>query len=168
MPYTESARPEPSEKIIPGIGSAGAKLLAKSFGEDIHKLMEADAERLAQIDGIGLVLAEGIVRFFAQNENRRMIEDLLQYIHIAEVDSQEEQSLSGKTFVITGSLMHFENRDALKEILEAKGAKVAGSVSKKTSYLVNNDVESSSSKNKKAKELGIPIINEETLMEMMK
>ena len=97
-----------------------------------------------------------------------MIEDLLQYIHIAEVDSQEEQSLSGKTFVITGSLMHFENRDALKEILEAKGAKVAGSVSKKTSYLVNNDVESSSSKNKKAKELGIPIINEETLMEMMK
>ena len=169
----EESRQQPLFRLlsglgIPGIGSAGAKLLAKSFGEDIHKLMEADAERLAQIDGIGLVLAEGIVRFFAQNENRRMIEDLLQYIHIAEVDSQEEQSLSGKTFVITGSLIHFENRDALKEILEAKGAKVAGSVSKKTSYLVNNDVESSSSKNKKAKELGIPIINEETLMEMMK
>ena len=96
-----------------------------------------------------------------------MIDDLLQYVHIEEADSQEEQSLADKTFVITGSLIHFDNRDALKELLESKGAKVAGSVSKKTSYLVNNDVESSSSKNKKAKELGIPIINEETLLEML-
>ena len=152
---------------VPGIGSAGAKLLARAFGEDMQKLMEADAERLAQIDGIGPVLAEGIVRFFAQPENRLMIEDVLKYVQIAEAEGQEEQNLAGKTFVITGSLQHFENRDALKELLEAKGAKVAGSVSKKTSYLVNNDVESSSSKNKKAKELGIPIINEEFLLEMI-
>lgn len=152
---------------VPGVGSAGAKVLARAFGQDLQQLMEADEERLAQVDGIGPVLAQGIVRFFNQPENRIMIEDLLQYVHIAEADGQEEQSLTDKTFVITGSLVHFDNRDALKELLEAKGAKVAGSVSKKTSYLVNNDLESSSSKNKKAKELGIPIINEETLLEML-
>ena len=168
----EESRQQPLFRLlsglgVPGIGSAGAKLLARAFGEDMQKLMEADAERLAQIDGIGPVLAEGIVRFFAQPENRLMIEDVLKYVQIAEAKGQEEQNLAGKTFVITGSLQHFENRDALKELLEAKGAKVAGSVSKKTSYLVNNDVESSSSKNKKAKELGIPIINEEFLLEMI-
>ncbi len=152
---------------VPGIGSAGAKLLAKSFGQNLKELMEADAERLAQIDGIGPVLAEAIVRFFAQKENRAMIDDLMQYIEIEDGTMQEAQTLEGKTFVITGSLEHFENRDALKELLESKGAKVAGSVSKKTSFLVNNDVESSSSKNKKAKELGIPIINEDSLMEML-
>ena len=81
--------------------------------------------------------------------------------------TEEAQTLAGKTFVITGSLEHFENREALKEILESKGAKVTGSVSKKTSFLVNNDVESSSSKNKKAKDLGIPIISEESLLQML-
>ncbi len=152
---------------MPGIGSAGAKLLAKSFGQNLQELMAADAERLAQIDGIGPVLAEAIVRFFEQKENRAMIDDLMQYVEIEEGVPQEAQTLEGKTFVITGSLEHFENRDALKELLESRGAKVAGSVSKKTSFLVNNDVESSSSKNKKAKELGIPIINEDSLMEML-
>ncbi len=152
---------------VPGIGLAGAKLLAKSFGQNLQELMTADAERLSQIDGIGPVLAEAIVRFFEQKENRVMIDDLMQYVEIEEVAAQEIQTLEGKTFVITGSLEHFENRDALKELLESKGAKVAGSVSKKTSFLVNNDVESSSSKNKKAKELGIPIINEDSLMEML-
>lgn len=152
---------------VPGIGSAGAKLLAKAFDEDIQMLMEADADRLSQIDGIGPILADGIVRFFGQHENRQMILDLMQYVHISEAESMDEQSLGGKTFVITGSLNYFENRDTLKELLEAKGAKVAGSVSKKTSFLVNNDMESTSSKNKKAKELGIPIINEEDLIKMM-
>ncbi len=152
---------------VPGIGSASAKLLAKSFGQNLQELMAADEERLSQIDGIGPVLAEAIVRFFDQKENSAMIDDLMQYVEIEEGAVQEEQTLEGKTFVITGSLEHFENRDALKELLESRGAKVAGSVSKKTSFLVNNDVESSSSKNKKAKELGIPIINEEILMEML-
>ena len=152
---------------VPGIGSASAKLLAKSFGQDLQKLMAADAERLAQIDGIGPVLAEAIVCFFDQKENRAMIDDLMQYVQIEEGAAEEAQTLAGKTFVITGSLEHFENREALKEILESKGAKVAGSVSKKTSFLVNNDVESSSSKNKKAKDLGIPIIGEESLLQML-
>ena len=152
---------------VPGIGSAGAKVLAKAFGDDLQALMEADTDRLSQIEGIGPVLAEGIVSFFGQSENRDLILDLLKYIRIIEVGNQEEMSLEGKTFVITGSLVHFENRDALKELLEAKGAKVAGSVSKKTSYLVNNDLDSSSSKNKKAKELGVPIINEESLLKMI-
>lgn len=151
---------------IPGIGAAGAKLLAKSFEYRLERIMEADQERLAQIDGIGPVLAESIFLFFKQEENRNMIEDLLQYIEFLPEESVQ-QTLAGKTFVITGSLQHFENRDALKAILEARGAKVASSVSAKTSYLVNNDVESQSSKNKKAKELQIPIIDEEQLLQML-
>ena len=152
---------------VPGIGSAGAKLLAKAFHQNLQELMAADVERLAQIDGIGPVLADEIARFFNQKENRGMIEDLLQYVQIEEAGEQEEQTLEGKIFVITGSLGHFVNRNSLKELLESKGAKVAGSVSKRTSFLVNNDTESTSSKNKKAKELGIPIINEEALLEML-
>ena len=168
----EESRERPLYRVlsglgVPGIGSAGAKVLAKAFGDDLQALMEADTDRLSQIEGIGPVLAEGIVSFFGQSENRDLILDLLKYIRIIEVGNQEEMSLEGKTFVITGSLVHFENRDALKELLEAKGAKVAGSVSKKTSYLVNNDLDSSSSKNKKAKELGVPIINEESLLKMI-
>lgn len=151
---------------IPGIGAAGAKLLAKSFEYRLERIMEADQERLAEIDGIGPVLAESIFLFFKQEENRNMIEDLLQYIEFLPEESVQ-QTLAGKTFVITGSLQHFENRDALKAILEARGAKVASSVSAKTSYLVNNDVESQSSKNKKAKELQIPIIDEEQLLQML-
>lgn len=154
---------------IPGIGAANARVLSDAAGQDFDKLRSADEEWLSQIEGIGPVLAEGIVRFFAQEDNRRMVDDLLPYLSIqkAETASKEDQPLKGLTFVITGSLHHYENRDAMKEALMKKGAKTAGSVSSRTSYLINNDLSSTSGKNQKAKELGIPIISEEEAMAMM-
>ncbi len=151
---------------IPGIGAAGAKLLAKSFGYQLEAIMEADAERLAQIDGIGPVLADAVVCFFQQKENQNMIADLLRYIEF-KPEAETDQKLSGMNFVITGSLQHFENRNELKALLEAKGAKVTDSVSQKTTYLINNDPESHSSKNQKAKKLNIPILNETELLNLL-
>lgn len=157
---------------IPGIGTAAARLLADAVDQDLQKLREADEEFLSSIDGIGPVMAGDIFRFFRQQENAEMIDDLVQYLEFARpADETEEEgsgkSLKGMTFVITGSLEHFENRDTLKDLLIAKGAKVAGSVSKNTTYLVNNDITSTSSKNKKAKELGIPIITEDELIAIL-
>ena len=130
--------------------------------------MQATEEKLSQIDGIGPVLAEEIRRFFRQPQNQDMIMDLMQFVQIEpERESAQVQQLEGVTFVITGSLKHFANRDELKKVLEERGAKVAGSVSSKTSYLINNDTESTSSKNKKARELGIPILNEEALLALL-
>ena len=151
---------------IPGIGAAGAKLLAKSFGYQLEAIMEADAERLAQIDGIGPVLADAVVCFFQQKENQNMIADLLRYIEF-KPEAETDQKLRGMNFVITGSLQHFENRNELKALLEAKGAKVTDSVSQKTTYLINNDPESHSSKNQKAKKLNIPILNETELLNLL-
>ena len=103
-----------------------------------------------------------------QEKNRRIVRDLLDELVLDESFSQTEpQGFAGKTFVITGSLAHYENRDALKAVIESRGGKAAGSVSKKTDYLINNDNESSSSKNKKAKELGIPIITEEQFIKLL-
>ena len=113
-------------------------------------------------------MAGDIFRFFRQEENIAMLDDILAYLEFARpADGQEEKPLAGKTFVITGSLNHFENRDALKEKLISLGAKVAGSVSRNTTYLVNNDAASTSSKNKKAKELGVPVITEEELLAIL-
>ena len=88
-------------------------------------------------------------------------------LHFISNNSKSDNSLSGMTFVITGSLNHFENRDALKKELESRGAKVSGSVSAKTNFLINNDIDSTSSKNKKAKQLNIPIVNEEYIIGML-
>lgn len=151
---------------IPGIGTAGAKLLAQSFGYRLEAVMEADAQRLAEIDGIGPVLADAVFCFFQQKENREMIADLLQYIEFKQ-EAETEQTLAGVNFVITGSLRHFENRNELKTLLEAKGAKVMDSVSQKTTYLINNDLQSNSSKNQKAKKLNIPILDEEQLLNLL-
>ncbi len=151
---------------ISGVGLAGAKLLSRHFSGDIHQIMEAEAEELTEIDGIGPILAEGVVAFFRSPKNRQTVEDLLQEVELEQEVQEEEQPLSGKVFVITGSLEQFGNRNALKEYIERRGGKVTGSVSNKTSYLINNDNTSSSSKNKKAAELGIPILTEEDFLKL--
>ena len=151
---------------ILGIGSANAKVICRYFKGDFHEIMEADEEELTQIDGIGSVLAKAITDYFSCEENITVVNKILAEITFGQENAEIEQKLKGLTFVITGSLNRYVNRDALKAELEAKGAKVAGSVSKKTSYLINNDALSNSSKNRKARELGIPVITEEQYIEM--
>lgn len=125
-------------------------------------------EELSEVEGIGEVLAEGIYNFFRDEKKQASVEKLLQELRIAKpVQNAEEQIFAGKTFVITGSVEHFANRNEVKELIESKGGKVAGSVSGKTDYLINNDVTSTSGKNKKAKELGIPVISEEMFLKML-
>lgn len=151
---------------ITGIGLAGAKLICKHFDQDFDKMLEADTEQLSEIDGIGGVLADAFVSYFADAEgNLVQIRKLMDELTIEKQEASGDESLKGMSFVITGSLNHFANRDALKEIIEQKGGKVTGSVTGKTTLLINNDITSSSSKNKKAKELGVEIVTEDTFME---
>ena len=151
---------------ILNIGHATAKLICKFFKNDIEKIISASAEEFAQIEKIGEVIAEGIVSYFANDENIRVLRAILNEVTLIEEVNDKEQDLEGKTFVITGSLNNFANRDELKKLIEDRGGKVAGIVSAKTSYLINNDVMSNSSKNKKAKDLGIPIISEEDFLKL--
>lgn len=154
---------------IPGIGAANAKVIARAYKNQWAAIENASEEELVKIDGIGEVMAAGFAAFFAKEKNRRMVRDLLQQLELDEsFEETGARRLEGKTFVITGSLNHYENRDALKAAIEAEGGKAAGSVSKKTDYLINNDAASASSKNKKAKELGIPILTEEEFLELLK
>ena len=153
---------------IAGIGQANAKLICRAFGNDPERLRHATKEELTQIEGIGDVLADGILAYFAEEKNQKTLDDLLEVLELEAPQAVEEQpSLAGKTFVITGALERFTNRKEAQEAIEAAGGKVAGSVSKNTDFLVNNDLQSGSSKNKKAKELGIPIISEEELRNML-
>ncbi|MCB6993307.1 NAD-dependent DNA ligase LigA [bacterium 210820-DFI.6.37] len=153
---------------IPGIGAANARIIAKAFKNNWSRMERASQEELTEIDGIGEIMAAGYVDFFAREENRKKVRDLLAQLRLDEsFEETGEQPFEGKTFVITGSLVHYENRDALKAVIQGAGGKAAGSVSKKTDYLINNDIQSGSSKNKKAKELGIPIITEETFIAML-
>lgn len=153
---------------ISGIGVANAKMLCRSFHDDYEKLKSATMEELSEIEGIGEVLAEGIRDFFQDEKKQASADDLLKELRIAKTEeNNEEQIFEGKTFVITGSVEHFANRNEVKELIESKGGKVAGSVSSKTDYLINNDITSTSGKNKKAKELGIPVISEEMFLEML-
>ena len=145
---------------ISGIGLANAKMICGEFGDDLEKMLDADAERLAEIDGVGEVLAGAFVSWFQDEANLRKARALFEELTIEKRELTEGGGLSGKSFVITGSLTRYENRDAMKEAIEAKGGKVTGSVTKKTVCLINNDIASNSSKNKKAKELGIPIVTE--------
>lgn len=150
---------------IPGIGLANARMLCRAFGGDLDRLMRANQEELTEVDGIGGVLAEAWTGYFASEKNRESLENLLKELIIEQEQAPaEEQIFAGKTFVITGAVEHFANRNEMKAYLEARGGKVTGTVSAKTSYLVNNDIASQSSKNKKAKDLGIPIITEETVL----
>lgn len=147
---------------IAGIGVANAKLLCKYFDYDLERIKRADEESLSEIDGVGEVLAGAIVSYMRDEDNLRRMDALLREITLEtpKVDTAE-QSLTGMSFVITGSLAHYENRDALKEVIEERGGKVAGSVTGKTVCLINNDITSNSSKNRKAKELGVEIVTEE-------
>jgi len=151
---------------IANIGVANAKVLCKEFDYDLQKLMQADEETISQIEGIGSVIAKSVTDYFKNEENQRKLEHLLTYLTFEEMKIETGNPLSGKQFVITGSVNQFENRSAMKEFIENRGGKVTGSVSKKTDYLINNDTESSSSKNKKAKELGIPILSEEDFLKL--
>lgn len=152
---------------IENVGVANAKLLCRHFRFSIEALRAADVEELSAIDGIGEVIAGSIYDFFHNDERMEQLNHLLQEVRIAVETVEEEgsQTLSGMSFVITGSLEHYENRNALKDEIEAKGGKVTGSVTGKTTCLINNDTTSQSSKNKKAKELGIRIISEEEFIE---
>ncbi|MBQ9016341.1 MAG: NAD-dependent DNA ligase LigA [Firmicutes bacterium] len=153
---------------IPGIGTANAQMICRAAANQWDRISHLTEEELLAIDGIGEVLAGDFTAFFAEEGHQRMLENLLKQLTLDEsFEERTDQPLQGKTFVITGSLNTFENRDAAKERIQQLGGKVAGSVSKKTDYLVNNDIGSGSSKNKKAKELGIPIITEEELLEMI-
>ena len=153
---------------IPGIGISGARVLCAHFQDDPDRIRAASADELSAVDGIGPVLAENIRRYFDDERLSSALEDLLVEHRISrERAGDAPQILAGKTFVITGKLEHFENRDALKSEIMRLGGKAAGSVSSKTDYLINNDVTSGSSKNKKARELGITILSEEDFLKMI-
>ena len=154
---------------IPGIGTANAKVLCRNYKYSLEEIRNADVDRLSQVEGIGGVLAGGIVNYFADQENRQKLDQLLQEIvlEVPSEDAGKEQILAGKIFVVTGDLTYYENRNILKEEIESLGGKVTGSVTGKTDYLINNDLLSSSGKNKKAKELGVPVISEEEYMQMV-
>lgn len=154
---------------IVNIGLANAKMICKEFNNNIEEIMNATPERLNQIDGVGEVIAGTFVEYFSVEKHRREFENLLREVTIPEENAEESrQILEGIQFVITGSVNHFANRNAVKEMIESKGGKVTGSVTSKTNYLINNDTTSTSSKNKKARELGIPIISEEEFLEMLR
>ena len=146
---------------IPGFGVANAKLVVKAYKSDINAIMNATEEELVEIDQVGNVLASDFVSYFSDESKRAEVEKLLNEIEFVIEENTSEQDLEGMTFVITGSLETYPNRDALKKEIEDRGGKVAGSVSAKTTCLINNDITSNSSKNKKAKSLDIPIITEE-------
>ncbi len=151
---------------IPGIGVANAKMLCKYFAYDLEKLQNATPEELSLIEGVGDVLAAAIVQYMQSEKNREQLARLCGELEIeVPVVNAESQTLAGKNFVVTGSLTHFANRDELKALIEEKGGKVTGSVTSKTECLINNDITSNSSKNKKAKELQVPILTEEDFME---
>ena len=153
---------------IPNVGLSNAKLICKHFKEDFNAIREADAEDFIAIDQIGPMIAEAMVSYFHTPHNQKILEQLLQYVQFEKKEeSKTEQILEGKTFVVTGSLEHFDNRKQLKEEIEQMGGKVTGSVSKKTDYLINNDKMSQSSKNKKAMELNIPILSEEDFLNLI-
>ena len=168
----DKARTTTAERLlysigIPNIGVATAKLITKAFDADMEKIRHATVEELTEINGIGDVMARGYVDYFAKEENQQQLDHILAEIQLEKAENTTEATLEGKTFVVTGSVFQFKNRNELKAYIEERGGKVAGSVSKNTDYLINNDNMSSSSKNKTAKELGIPIITEEEFLAMV-
>ena len=153
---------------IAGIGVANAKMLCREFRFDFDRMRHAEEEELTAVSGIGKVLADAWITYFKDEKNNEMTDRLLAEVTIEqEAETGGEKRLEGMTFVITGSVEHFENRKALQEAIEAQGGKATGSVTSKTTYLINNDTTSNSSKNKKAKELGVPIISEEDFIKLL-
>lgn len=151
---------------IANIGLANAKVICRHFDNDIDKIRCADVEEISAIDSIGPVIAGNLSAYFKNEENNRKLMKLLSCLRIKQEESAGEQVLAGLNFVITGSVEHFANRGEVKELIESLGGKVTGSVTGKTNYLINNDKASNSSKNKKAKELGIPILSEEDFLKL--
>ncbi|MCD8074020.1 MAG: NAD-dependent DNA ligase LigA [Lachnospiraceae bacterium] len=154
---------------IPNIGVANAKLICHSFAYELDQIRSASAERFAEIEGLGEVIAASVVDYFKDPDNQQTLDQLLPELEVEKPDlssGSEQQRLSGKTFVITGSVEQFANRNELKVFIEERGGKVTGSVTGKTDYLINNDTASASTKNKKAKELGIPILSEADFLGM--
>lgn len=151
---------------IANIGLANAKVICKEFDYDLEKMIHATGEEISSIEGIGPVIAQSFTAYFADEENMRKLRHLLSHLELEAVKQENRLTLEGKQFVITGSVEHFANRAQLKEYIEQRGGKVTGSVTSKTDYLINNDVTSNSSKNKKARELEIPILSEEDFLHM--
>ena len=153
---------------ISGVGLSNAKLICRYFKDDIQAIMSASEEDMTAIEGIGPVIAKNFEAFFSNEKSRKEADALLKEIQLEKEEISEDSKIfEGKTFVITGSVHHFSNRNALKSLIESKGGKVAGSVSSKPHYLINNDAESTSSKNKKARELGIPILTEDDFLKLL-
>ncbi len=153
---------------IPGIGLANAKVICREFRSDIEKMIHAREEELNEVSGVGEVLAKAFTDYFADPSRVERLRRLLGELVIPEEKEDEEAKVfEGINFVITGSVTHFANRSEVKELIERKGGKVTGSVTSRTNYLINNDTTSTSSKNKKANELGIPIISEERFLQMI-
>ena len=171
MDSIEKARNTTLPRLIYGLGIANiglvnAKMLCRHFDYDMDALQSAKEEELSDIEGVGDVIAGAFVSYMNNPANREKIDHLLPELHLEKPESStENQNLAGLSFVVTGTLNSFENRNALKEEIEKRGGKVTGSVTSKTECLINNDVTSSSSKNKKAKELNVPILSEEDFLQ---
>ena len=151
---------------IANIGLANAKVICRHFDNDLDRIRHASLEEVSDIDTIGPVIAGNLVAYFKDEDNNRRLDHLMSFLHIQEDSPKQEQIFEGMNFVITGSLVHFGNRSEAKELIESLGGKVTGSVTKKTNYMINNDIQSNSSKNKKARELGIPILSEEDFQKL--
>lgn len=153
---------------IANIGLANAKMICKSFNYNPQRLLQATEEELNEISGVGQVIARTFVDYFAEEKYRTLFENLLKEVRIPKEEGQKEPMIfKDISFVITGSVEHFSNRSELKEIIENRGGKVTGTVTSRTNYLINNDIQSSSSKNKKARELEIPIISEADFLKLL-
>ena len=153
---------------IPNVGSANAKVICRALGNDPERILNATIEKLSDISGVGGVIAGAFVDYFSDGEHRDIFERLLQEVEIPQEETAEDsQKFAGVNFVITGSVHHFANRAEVKEEIEKRGGKVTGSVTSKTNYLINNDVNSTSSKNRKARDLNVPIISEEEFLNML-
>lgn len=154
---------------IPNIGIANAKVICRAMGNDPERVLNASEEELDEVPGVGDVIARAYVDYFADEEHRDVFTRLLKEVEIPQEEVRaDSQKFAGVNFVVTGSVEHFANRGEVKEEIEKRGGKVTGSVTSKTNYLINNDVNSASSKNRKARELGIPVISEEEFIEMLK
>lgn len=169
----ETARETTLPKFIYGlgianVGLANAKMICKAFDYDIEKIVHATEEGLSEIDGVGAVIAKAFVDYFADEKHLEVFYQVLDELIIPKEEiNKDEQIFAGVNFVITGSVEHFANRGEVKELIESKGGKVTGSVTSKTNYLINNDVTSTSSKNKKARDLNVPIISEEDFLKLL-
>ena len=151
---------------IANIGLANAKVICRHFDDDLEKIRHADKEEISSIDTIGPVIAGSLTDYFSDEDNNRKLDHLMSHLTVKKEEKTGEQIFRNMNFVITGSVEHFANRAQAKEFIESLGGKVTGSVTSKTNYLINNDTTSNSSKNKKAKELGIPILSEEDFLKM--